>query len=241
MTSQLSPAQLSQSSAAKQPFIKNQFAFSAILFDCDGVLVDSELITLRVMSDWLNHIGLKITFEQTIARFLGKALQEEIPAIESELGRAVPEDFISGFRERRNLALAQDIVAIKGVREVIDQLKELGIPYAVASGADRVKMGITLGKTNLLSDFEHALVGSDMVEHTKPAPDVYLKAAQLLGVDPKHCLVIDDTPTGTQAGVAAGATVLGFCAFTDPKLLLDAGASAVFNSMAELPKLLGLR
>ena len=149
-----------------------QFAFDAVLFDCDGVLVDSEPITLRVMCEWLNHIGLKITYEQTIARFLGKALHEEISAIETDIGRPVPVNFIAGFRERRNAALAKDIVAIDGAGELIDRLKSLGIAFAVASGADCAKMRITLGKTNMLSHFEHALVGADMVVHTKPAPDV---------------------------------------------------------------------
>jgi HAD superfamily hydrolase (TIGR01509 family) len=214
--------------------------FDAVLFDCDGVLVDSEPITLRVMTQHLNRIGLNITYEQTIARFLGKALPEELPAIEAQIGKSAPATFIADFRHDRNLALEKDITAVHGAYDLVQLLKARGIPYAVASGADRVKMGITLGKTGLLADFEHALVGSDSVKHTKPAPDVYLKAAEILGVNPKRCLVIDDTPTGVSAGVAAGAFVLGYAAFTDPKHLLHAGARAVVSRMSDIAHLIGI-
>jgi HAD superfamily hydrolase (TIGR01509 family) len=216
------------------------FPFEAILFDCDGVLVDSEPITLRVMTASLNAVGLHLSYEQTLARFLGKSLPEEIPAIEAEIGKKLPTDFIARFRQDRNVALEREIVAVPGIHELLANLTSQKIPFAVASGADCAKMQITLGKTGLLPSFERAMVGSDMVAHTKPAPDVYLKAAQILGVDPTRCLVIDDTPTGTRAGVAAGAVVMGYCAFTAPQLLLDAGASAVFADMVMLPKLLGL-
>jgi HAD superfamily hydrolase (TIGR01509 family) len=214
--------------------------FAAVLFDCDGVLVDSEPITLRVMTAALNEIGLKLNYEQTVARFMGKALPEELPAIEAELGYAVPKDFIATFRAQRNIALERDIVSVHGAHALVQQLKAAQIAYAVASGADCVKMRITLGKTGLLGDFEHALVGSDMVAHTKPAPDVYLLAASMLGVNPRDCLVIDDTPTGIRAGVAAGATAIGYANFTDPRALLAAGASAVIHRMQDLPAIIGL-
>lgn len=214
--------------------------FDAVLFDCDGVLVDSEPITLKVMTASLNAAGLPLSYEQVVQRFLGKSLPEEIPAIEAELGRALPTDFIARFRADRNIALERDIVAIPGVLAFIARLQSLGIPFAVASGADCAKMQITLGNTGLLTFFDGAMIGSDMVAHTKPAPDVYLKAAHLLNVDPRRCVVIEDTPTGTRAGLAAGATVYGFTRFTDPQLLVAAGVSGVFSDMAELPELLGL-
>lgn len=216
------------------------FPFEAVLFDCDGVLVDSEPITLRVMTASLNAVGLNLSYEQTLVRFLGKSLPEEVPAIEAELGKKLPADFIARFRQDRNVALEREIVAVPGIVELLGLLTRKKIPFAVASGADCAKMQITLGKTGLLPSFERAMVGSDMVAHTKPAPDVYLKAAQILGADPKRCLVIDDTPTGVRAGVAAGATVMGYCTFTAPQLLIEAGASAVFADMAKLPGLLGL-
>ena len=212
----------------------------AVLFDCDGVLVDSEPITLRVMTASFNAIGFPLSYEQVVQRFLGKSLPEEIPAIEAELGRPLPSDFVARFRADRNVALEREIVAIPGVADLIYKLQSLDIPFAVASGADCAKMRITLGKTGLLPYFEDVMVGSDMVAHTKPAPDVYLKAAQILNVDPRRCIVIEDTPTGTHAGLAAGAKVYGFSRFTDAQLLLAAGVTSVFREMAELSNLLGL-
>ena len=222
-------------------FLKNpNYPFDAILFDCDGVLVDSEPITLKVMTASLNAVGLALNYEQVVQRFLGKSLPEEIPALEAQLGKQLPTDFIARFRSDRNIALARDIVAIPGVGDFIQLLQSLGIAFAVASGADCAKMRITLGTTGLLPLFEGNMVGSDMVAHTKPAPDVYLKAAQLLNVDPRRCVVIEDTPTGTRAGLAAGAKVYGFSRFTDAQLLVEAGVSGVFSDMSELPALLGL-
>jgi HAD superfamily hydrolase (TIGR01509 family) len=221
--------------------MKSHHPFQAVLFDCDGVLVDSEPITLKVMTEHLNRVGLKISYEETIARFLGKALPEEIPAIEAEIGHAVPQHFIEAFRADRNIALESQIVAVPGIHQLIASLQSHQLPFAVASGADRTKMGITLGKTGLLAHFEHAMVGSDSVTHTKPAPDVYLKAAHILGVDPKACLVLDDTPTGVRAGVAAGATVVGYAAFTQASQLFQAGAHAVIHSLPELTRFLGFR
>jgi HAD superfamily hydrolase (TIGR01509 family) len=121
-------------------------------------------------------------------------------------------------------------------------LQKAGKPFAVASGADVHKMGITLGRSQLLSAFQGRMFGSDHVAHSKPAPDVYLFAAKALGVDPRRCAVVEDTPTGTRAGVAAGATVFAYAgaAHSDANALLAAGATAVFSEMAALPHLLGI-
>ena len=150
---------------------RSPILFDAVLFDCDGVLVDSEPITLKVMTASLNAVGLTLSYEQVVQRFLGKSLPEEIPWIEAQIGRQLPADFIASFRSDRNIALERDITAIPGISDVIESLRVLNIPFAVASGADCGKMKITLGKTGLLSFFEDRLVGSDMVLHTKPAPD----------------------------------------------------------------------
>jgi len=107
----------------------------------------------------------------------------------------------------------------------------------VASGADRAKMRVTLGASGLLAQFAQRMFGADQVERSKPAPDVYLLAAGALGVSPSRCVVVEDTPTGTRAGVAAGAAVLGYCAASDPGALLAAGAHGVFDDMRQLPAL----
>ena len=231
----------------KTKFLKSQIVkttvsmFDAVLFDCDGVLVDSEPITLRVMTASLNAVGLNLTLDQVFAQYIGKSLPEELPSIEAALGKPLPADFIARFRDDRNVALAQEITAIPGVIDLVSRLHLLDLPFAVASGADCAKMEITLGKTGLLPFFKDRIVGSDMVAHTKPAPDVYLKAAQILNVDPRRCLVIEDTPTGTKAGIAAGATVFGFTRFTQAQLLLDAGVSRVFSQMEDLAPMMGIK
>ena len=232
---------------------------AGVLFDCDGVLVDSEPITNAVLTAMLNELGLGFTLEQTMRTFMGKALREELEIIERLAGRPLPPDWYAGFAARRDAALAREVRAVPGVEAVLDALDAAGVPHAVASGADRSKMRVTLGATGLLERFETGaarlaaaspsargpvpvpgsrIFGADMVERAKPAPDVYLLAARALDVDPGRCAVVEDTPTGTAAGVAAGSLVLGFCAHTDPRALLAAGAHAVFDDMRRLPALL---
>jgi beta-phosphoglucomutase-like phosphatase (HAD superfamily) len=234
----------------------------AVIFDCDGVLVDSEPITNRVLTDMLGELGLNFSVEQTMRTFMGRALRDELAIIEALAGRRLPPDWYAGFTARRDAALAREVLAVPGIEQALDALAQRGVPFAVASGADRAKMRVTLGTTGLLARFESPaaalraapppgatghgvapvagsrLYGADMVERAKPAPDVYLLAARALGVDPARCLVVEDTPTGATAGVAAGATVFGYCAHTDPRALLAAGAAAVFDDMRRLPSLL---
>ena len=232
--------------------------FDAVVFDCDGVLVDSEPITNRVLADMLGELGLRFSVEQTMRTFMGKALRDELAIIEGLSGRPLPPDWYAGFVVRRDAALAREVRAVPGVEDLLDALREQRVPVAVASGADRAKMRLTLGTTGLLGRFEtpaaraiaHApgraaaplpgsvLFGADLVERAKPAPDVYLLAARTLGVAPARCAVVEDTPTGTAAGVAAGMTVLGYCAHTDPRALLAAGACAVFDDMRRAAALL---
>jgi beta-phosphoglucomutase-like phosphatase (HAD superfamily) len=236
----------------------------AVLFDCDGVLVDSEPIANRVLTGMLNELGLGFTIEQTMRTFLGKALKDELAIIASLIGRPLPPGWLGEWVARRDAALAKEVRAVEGVAAAIDAIAAAGVPFAVASGADRAKMRLTLGTTGLLGRFESAgaaiaagsppgagagpgapiagsrLFGADMVERAKPAPDVYLLAARALGIDPAHCVVIEDTPVGTTAGTSAGATVLGYCAHGDPRALLAAGAAAAFDDMRRLPTLLGL-
>lgn len=230
-----------------------------VLFDCDGVLVDSEPITNGVLTAMLGELGLGFTLEQTMRTFMGKALRDELAIIEALLGRPLPPDWYAGFARRRDAALAREVRAVPAIDDVLERLVRAGRPFAVASGADRAKMRLTLGTSGLLAHFESPtgaalaasgggiapvpgsrLFGADMVERAKPAPDVYLLAARALGLPPARCVVIEDTPTGTAAGIAAGATVLGFCAHTDPRGLLAAGACAVFDDMRRLPALLDL-
>jgi HAD superfamily hydrolase (TIGR01509 family) len=210
--------------------------FDLVIFDCDGVLVDSEPITICVLTQMLNEIGASLTVEETMHLYVGKSLRENHAITRQLLGGDLPQGFYDTFVARRDAALIESIQPVAHVAGMLQQLRH---PYAVASGADTDKMRLTLGRTKLLPFFEQRLFSASMVERSKPAPDVYLLAAKTLGVAPQRCVVIEDTATGTSAGVAAGMTVFGYCERQDPRQLLAAGASAIFNDMRRLPMLLG--
>jgi beta-phosphoglucomutase-like phosphatase (HAD superfamily) len=227
----------------------------AVIFDCDGVLVDSEPITMGVLAVMVSEAGLLMSTDEAHELFVGRSLRDDMQIIETRLGRPLPPDWRTEYLARRDAALREQVVAVRGIVEALDGLRARGVPVAVASGGDRHKMRLTLGASGLLHRFElpvptpmrqsavtspvgSLLFGADMVEQAKPAPDVYLMAARALGVDPAACLVVEDTPVGVTAGMAAGATVFGYCERTDPRHLLSVGASAVFDDMRRLPFLL---
>lgn len=210
--------------------------FDLILFDCDGVLVDSEPITIGVIAQMLGELGVSITLEQATRLYVGKSLKEDRTITRGLLGRDPPADFYPQFLIRRDAALQESVQPVKHIQTALAEIRQ---PYAVASGADLPKMHITLGRTGLLPLFEGRLFSATMVQRSKPAPDVYLLAARTLTAPPTRCAVIEDTATGVAAGVAAGMTVFGYCERQDPESLLAAGAQAVFNDMRRLPMLVG--
>lgn len=210
----------------------------AVVFDCDGVLVDSERITNGVIAQMLREQGLQIDTEGSMALFMGKTVKELLPAIEQMTGKPLPGDWYNEFLRRRDVGLSTQVEPIAGIAEVIAHLQAYALPFAVASGADRPKMRLTLGRCELLPHFEPVMFGRDMVANGKPAPDVYNMAMDHLGVSPAQVVVIEDTPTGTTAGVAAGAVVYGYAAMSDPDALRAAGASRIFTDMRQLPAML---
>ena len=212
----------------------------AVIFDCDGVLVDSEPTTNGVLSEMLNELGLDFDVERTIKTFMGKSVRDEMAAIEVMIGRPLAADWHQQFVRRRDAALAAGVKEVPGVRAVVESVAALGIPYAVASGADCAKMRLTLGTCGLLAFFDQRMFGADMVARAKPAPDVYQLAMKTLGVAPEVTVVIEDTPTGVRAGVAAGATVYGLTTLNTPATLKEAGAGVTFAHMDQLPGLLRL-
>src|SRR5690606_7875958 len=215
-------------------------AYDGVIFDCDGVLVDSEPITNRLLATMVGELGVPISVETAHRMFVGRSFADDVVEIENLIGRPVPAGWEAQYIERRDAALAAEIRAVSGVDAVLSRLVYRKVPVAVASGAERAKMRLTLGATRLDRHFDGRVYGAAQVTHAKPAPDVYLLAMRETGLDPSRTIVIEDTPTGTRAGVAAGATVLGFCERNDPRGLLDAGAVAVFAAMSELPRLLGV-
>jgi HAD superfamily hydrolase (TIGR01509 family) len=219
------------------------FPFDAVLFDCDGVLVDSELITNRVLSQMLGELGWSISVEDTMRLFIGKLVRDEAARIEANTGVAITEEWLTKFRERRNTALERELVEINGAPAAVRALHEvLDGRIAVASGADRYKVEMQLKKTGMLDYFEGRIFSGHEMPRSKPFPDVYLAAAKGLGVDPKRCAVVEDTVTGATAGVAAGATVFGYApaslSHSTPDDLREAGVALVFEDMKQLPALL---
>jgi HAD superfamily hydrolase (TIGR01509 family) len=219
------------------------FPFDAVLFDCDGVLVDSELITNRVLSQMLGELGWSISVEETMRLFIGKLVRDEAARIEANTGVAITEEWLTQFRERRNMALERELVEINGAPAAVRALHEaLDGRIAVASGADRHKVEMQLKKTGMLDYFEGRIFSGHEMPRSKPFPDVYLAAAKGLGVDPRRCAVVEDTVTGATAGVAAGATVFGYApaslSHSTPDDLREAGVAVVFEDMKQLPALL---
>lgn len=203
-----------------------------IIFDCDGVLVDSERISNRVFCDMLNELGLRVSLHDMFERFVGLSMPQCVELITDMHGEPPPATFVEELRQRVAAALKAQIKPVPGVTQV---LAELQIPFCVASSGDHEKIRLTLGATGLLKHFEGRIFSVVDVTNPKPAPDVFLFAAGRMGVEPGACTVVEDTPTGVRAAVAAGMRTLGFAANTPAQRLLDAGAHAVFTDMRQLP------
>ncbi len=217
--------------------------FDAILFDCDGVLVDSEHITNGVLRQMLSEMGWQLTSAECMKLFIGRLVQDQGPLIQAKTGQKIDDAWIAAFRKRRDAALQASLVAIPHIAAALAKLRSsYGTNMACASGADRHKVMLQLNKTGLLHFFEGRIFSGVEMPKSKPAPDVYLAAAAALGVDPRRCAVIEDSTTGATAGVAAGCTVYAFCpdeiGHSSAQAMRDVGAKHVFTSMAELPSLL---
>ena len=213
----------------------NKKPYDLVIFDCDGVLVDSEVITCRVFSNMLNELGITISIDDVFERFVGKSMAQCLQMIAGLMTRDVPEDFVSRFHARTTAALKSELTAVPGIELALEAIR---IPYCVASNGTHEKMQVTLGITRLLPKFKDRLFSVSEVARGKPFPDVFLHAARKLGAAPSSCAVIEDTATGVSAGVAAGMTVYGYSARTPAHRLTDAGAHCIFHRMSDLPRLL---
>lgn len=202
-----------------------------VIFDCDGVLVDSEPISNRVFCTMLKDLGLELTLDDIFRDFVGLSMPQCLERITSMLGRPPPDDFGERVQANTEAALLGTVQPMPGVHEVLDALS---LPCCVASSGRHSKIRTTLGTTGLLPRFAGRIFSAEDVPRPKPAPDLFLHAARTLGHDPADCLVIEDTPTGVRAGVAAGMQVLGFSAFTPAERLVAAGAHATAKGMGEV-------
>jgi len=205
-----------------------------IIFDCDGVLVDSESIANRLFSEMLGEIGLPMTYEETIRQFMGCSMPAWVALIEERSSRPVPPGFVSDFYARLHAVFQRELYAVPGIISALDRIS---LPICVASNGTLTKMRTTLGLTGLLPRFEGRLFSATQVERGKPFPDLFLYAAQRMGAMTSHCAVIEDSPLGVQAGIAAGMQVFGYARLSGPDTLAASGAR-VFSDMEELPELL---
>ena len=206
----------------------------SVIFDCDGVLVDSETISNRVLAEVLTDIGLPMTTAQSREHFLGKAWETNLKTIEAMLGGPAPPGLTETYWSARNAALAAALEPVPGIHEALERID---LPSCVASSGDHAKMRITLGMTGLLERFEGRIYSATEVAHGKPAPDLFLYAAERMGFDPATTAVVEDSPAGVQAGVAAGMRVLAYARDGHPATLAAQGGE-VFDDMRALPDLL---
>ena len=216
--------------------------FDAVLFDCDGVLVDSEPITNGVLRDMLEELGWKLTPAECMRIFIGKAVKDEAAIIEARTGQPLTEEWLARFRERRNDGLMRLVQPIRNVQPAVARVHDaMAGRIACCSGADRMKVELQLEKCALMSYFRNRIFSGHEMPRSKPAPDVYLAAIAQLGVSPARCAVVEDTVTGVTAGVAAGAMVFGYsppeAGHDAPEALRRAGAVQIFADMADLPAL----
>jgi HAD superfamily hydrolase (TIGR01509 family) len=210
-------------------------SWDAVLFDCDGVLVDSEPISNRILTWMLNDLGLALSAEETMHHFLGRSMPMCMAIIEEQLGRPAPEGFEEEFHSRTVAAFEQELGPVPGVEAVLDWLPW---PHCVASSGDHPKLRATLTKTRLFGRFQGRIFSAHDVARGKPHPDLFLYAAERMGALPDRCAVVEDSVAGVQAGVAAGMSVFGYTGTVGTRALAEAGAHETFSDMSHLPGLL---
>lgn len=214
--------------------------YDLIIFDCDGVLVDSEVISCRVHADVLTRHGYPITAEQVRARFLGRSARDSNLEVERELGRALPRAYDSERRELLLQALAEAAEAIPHIHGALDAIDAR---MCVASSGAHEKIFTTLSRAGLYARFAPHIFSASQVKLSKPAPDLFLFAADQMKTEPARCFVVEDSVSGVTAARAAGMTVVGFvggshCRPGDEAHLRRAGATVVIDDMRALPGLL---
>jgi HAD superfamily hydrolase (TIGR01509 family) len=212
-----------------------------VIFDCDGVLVDSERIANREWAALLGELGLAFTVEQSIATFVGHTMTRCVEIVAERLGRRPPADLLERYHARIAEALPREVTPVPGVVELLDALDAAGVPYAVASNGEHRKMRVTLGATGLLARFEGRRFSAADVARPKPAPDLFLHAAATLGAQPARTLVVEDSPLGVQGARAAGMRVVGYADLMPAERLLEAGAERVVRDVRDVRDLLGAR
>lgn len=208
-----------------------------VIFDCDGVLVDTETLANHRLAQWISEAGYPVTYEECRKRFCGRSLSSvhmELKALGTDLGN----DFVERWYRELPGIFGSGVEKIPHVETFIGAVKAAGIAHCVASSARTDKMLMTLGQAGLLPHFSDVLFSATMVAHGKPAPDLFLHAASCMGFSPADCIVIEDSVAGTQAGISAGMRVFSYHAdpYSDREGLLQAGG-ILFDDMRKLADL----
>ena len=208
-----------------------------VIFDCDGVIVDSEPVSNRILAEELTSLGWPMATAEATRRFLGVTLADMVPTIEARLGHRLPADWRDAVTARIVTALARESTAIPGAVEALRAVMALGVPWRVASNSSHPEMAAKFNRLGIGELVRGRVHSHTDVARGKPAPDLFLAAATAEGVRPAECLVVEDSLPGVRAAVAAGMECLGFAPHSDGAALRALGA-VPFRAMAELPALI---
>jgi HAD superfamily hydrolase (TIGR01509 family) len=209
-----------------------------VIFDCDGVLVDSEPIAIRILSGLLADLGWIISDDDIIDRFVGRSMAQNIVLIETHLGGPLPAGWTTRFAERITAEHDAALQPVDGIIEALDALADAGIPICVASSGSHLRIEYSLALVGLLDRFPAAIFSATDVAHGKPAPDLFLHAAAVMGAEPGRCAVVEDSQYGIQAARAAGMRAFAYAGGVTPAHRLDGPDTIVFTDMRKLPTLL---
>ena len=205
-----------------------------IIFDCDGVLVDSEPITNSIFAEMLTDLGLALSASQVHETFVGRSMKQCMEIVHELSGTPAPDDFLDEYHRRTHVALGERVEAMPGARATITAVQQRGLATCVASSGEHEKMRVTLGRTGLLDCFGDRLFSATEVARGKPFPDVFLHAAERMGFAPSESLVVEDSEPGVRAAIAAGMTTVGFTHATPAAKLTGAGAHRTIGRLDEL-------
>lgn len=211
-----------------------------VIFDNDGVLVDSERLSNVVFAAWITENGLPTSYRESVDNYMGKRTTDCAAEIEAKLGRALPGDFVEVYERRCNELLRRELTAVDGVPELLDELDANEIRYCIASSGTPEEIALRLTTTGLDARFDDNVYSGTRVPRGKPAPDLFWHAAERMGVDVADCVVIEDSPAGIIGAKAAGIRVIGHACLLPPQRLREAGADEVVTGMREVAPLLGL-
>jgi HAD superfamily hydrolase (TIGR01509 family) len=213
----------------------SEHGFELVVFDCDGVLVDSEVIAVRVDQKVLTDLGWDLEIDEIVERFVGRSEAHFVASVEQYLGIRLADGWDQEYGRWYQDAFERGLEAVDGIEEALDGLP---LPHCVASSGSYEKMHRTLGKTGLLHRFQGRLFSATEVANGKPAPDLFLHAARRLSTAPERCAVVEDSAYGVQAARAAGMHVFAYAGGVTPAARLAGPGTTVFSDMRQLPGLI---